>query len=577
MKELYSYTNRFEKKLYNLANTKLVTITSHLCGLLIPILLLTNLIIGVYTYYAGNYILNPFFFHSPFDFVGLKSTYFILLCIIGIAAVNSSLLIRVAYSLIWGVCFWKLTGNVQLGDPGQYMAFIRNGYLNPEWSPSLTVRAMSALLALCGKNGEGISLALSGLGALYIFASMGLARAIAPFRFWRTAFFLLQIGSGATLTFFRDGEIYSLSTLMSVLIVWQLLICFRNDSVGSSTTKLRIPEVCLSISLCFGVCCHYINFIYLPAYLFLFVRSRRHETLLIHCVISVISVSFLYLVFNYNPLAPRTLDGGLDQDNFITLFTSWISTPLELAWFSAQYHFERCFSLLMMVPSFFLFSIIWIYQSTNNHRLDNEILTIVAPSFLFINIYNFDLGLYQDSNLFNLSALGANVAFIKISSECKPIRHTPAKLSIIFILIASCFLMFQNIMTRHEFYNKDFSYFELHDGRTLNKVINRTTEGQIAWCTLTSHLSTFKVTIESNFFENTSGEAYHQFPIIKLFIDGEIFDIFTIDSSMTKLFQSKEFSNTYGSKHEIELVYANYYNGAKFTDKGVTVTSILVD
>lgn len=418
-----------------------------------------------------NIVRPNLFFYRQVTFSQLwYAPLFLAMCAISIPVVKRGLIVRSLYSVCWWPFFFFFAGNQLVGDEGYYKMFITNTL--DKGNDQLTIRIMHKLLFFTDYTDGGITVILACFGVLYVLGLLQLSKKLNPEGPLGSAFFLLQFSSLATLTFFRDFEVYTLATLLSVWLVVVsagLSPCIRprskkhggrDRSTPGACPPLRLMsgiiivdwrllgELLMTVVLCVAVWSNYTILIFLPMYLCVFICAGRWRSLLVQAFFAFCLANLLGFLFSYNPWIKGSLGGAGDKDVFVTLLRS--HTPVEYAVFSVAYVKDVLSVFLFISPALPMLVVLAAVFARRN-CYSPFTLSAAIPSLVFILFCNFDLGVENDYNLLALGALGVNLFFSEaigaVSGTSRPIV---GKL-IASVLVLSNFLLFLNVIYRYTY------------------------------------------------------------------------------------------------------------------------------
>lgn len=297
--------------------------------------------------------------------------------------IKKSIPLQILYAFLWSIYFFMYAGCFQFGDSGYYEAFIYNSFGRSIGSEYLTIPVFNHLLYFFGFNLKGITLTLSFLGGIYIFFLIKLAEQNSNDKFISTIQFCMFVASGMTLTFFRDGENYTLVTVTSIVLIY----CLRFNKGG---ILIRNFLLALAISL------HYISLLLIPLYLFTLYRTQKKGLLLNIVILTSFCICFDFFFrptpFNFGNL-PLIGNGN---------FVDFLSKEVTLY----SYFMERMQMLFFVSPSWIIGAILLGINIKNKSTLSLSSVFQMFPFLLFLLFFKFLLGVYNDYSLYTLSGLG---------------------------------------------------------------------------------------------------------------------------------------------------------------------------
>lgn len=231
-------------------------------------------------------------------------------------------------------------------------------------------------------------------GGLFIFTLLVFSTISAPEQLWKM--FFLIISGGFMQLFFGDVENY---TLVSVLI---LLYFLSGYLFIDKKIDIIIPGIILSLAMCFHLLAGWL----IPSLIYLYIISakRKQYYKIMLGAISFFLILFLILLFfHFNNLPISDLYYHSHAFGHGGNILGRIAKP------SIKYYLQLINLLFLLFPSLLIFVPLFIFK-----RIDTcsfNIFMIVSAIFMliFMFIWNADLGVYNDWNLFAPCAIPLSI------------------------------------------------------------------------------------------------------------------------------------------------------------------------
>ncbi|MBM3182127.1 MAG: hypothetical protein FJZ86_17550 [Chloroflexi bacterium] len=230
----------------------------------------------------------------------------------------------------------------------------------------------------------------SFMGGVFIYALLKYAHQRFNERWFAQA--LLICSGGYMQLFFGDVENYTITAVLIFIYFW------FSDNYIQKKNSLIAPTVILSIALVF----HLLSGFFLPSLMYLYIlaiRRRQFRSLISGFILSVMIISLNLVFFSYQ---------GLPIDNLWTYshasgdggrYDQYLVSP------GIEYYSQIINLLFLLMPAFILTIPLIVFKRIKFSEVNIFLLISTAGALLLTLGWKAQLGVYNDWNLFAITAL----------------------------------------------------------------------------------------------------------------------------------------------------------------------------
>ena len=229
------------------------------------------------------------------------------------------------------------------------------------------------------------------MGGIFIFALLKYARQKFSVGRW-FGLALLICSGGYMQLFFGEVENYSMTAVLLFFYLWS------SDLYIQRKTSLLAPSIIMSIALGF----HLLSGFFLPSLVYLYIlaiQRRQFRFIILSSIISTLIILLNLVYFSFHGLPISDLWTNSIASGKGGSYSMFLVSP------NVKYYFQIVNLFFLLVPSFIFILPLAIFKRIVPTATNIHLLISIAGVFLLTLGWKAQLGVYNDWNLFAVTAL----------------------------------------------------------------------------------------------------------------------------------------------------------------------------